>query len=202
MVISILEDASSLVRVFLLWVHAEVPGECQQQQLRQREDQLQSTALPEFTNVSTLGLPWLQNEGKSQQQQSEREKEQLRADAEGAWQEVGRLERQVSRLESEATQTSLKAAQDMQTLTHNHTISQVWCCTTTVMIAHFHGCCSRARDICIFKATWDLQALMHNDTSSHTISLPKPNHDLQTKLAIKIYGQYCSYCSHGEDKHW
>jgi len=49
----------------------------------------------------------------------------LRADAEGAWQEVGRLERQVGRLESEATQTSLKAAQDMQTLTHNHTISQV-----------------------------------------------------------------------------
>ena len=50
----------------------------------------------------------------------------MRADAERAWQEVGRLERQVDRLEREATQTSLKAAQDMETLMHSHTISQVW----------------------------------------------------------------------------
>ena len=70
----------------------------------------------------------------------------MRADAERAWQEVGRLERQVDRLEREATQTSLKAAQDMETLTHNHTINQVGCCTTTVMIADLHGC-SRVRDM-------------------------------------------------------
>ena len=53
----------------------------------------------------------------------------MRADAERAWQAVGRLERQVGSLEREAAQTSLKTAQDMETLTHNHTISQVGCCT-------------------------------------------------------------------------
>ena len=56
----------------------------------------------------------------------EQEKEQLRAEAERAWQEVGRVER-------EAAQTSLKAAQDMETLTHNHTISQVMVCTLNTL---------------------------------------------------------------------
>ena len=61
----------------------------------------------------------------------EQVKEQLRAEAERAWQEVGRVER-------EAAQTSLKAAQDMETLTHNHIISQVMVCTVnTVMRNHF-----------------------------------------------------------------
>lgn len=69
----------------------------------------------------------MQNEGQSQQQQMEQEKEQLRTEAERAWQEVGRVER-------EAAQTSLKAAQDMETLTHNHTISQVSACTFNLVM--------------------------------------------------------------------
>ena len=60
----------------------------------------------------------LQDEGESLQQQHQREQEQLRADAAKAWQEVEQIQR-------DAAQAALKAAQDMETLTHNHSIHQV-----------------------------------------------------------------------------
>ena len=59
----------------------------------------------------------LKDEGENQQQQHEREQGQLRAEAEEARQEV-------QRLQHEAEQGRTKAAQDLETLAHTHTISQ------------------------------------------------------------------------------
>lgn len=63
----------------------------------------------------------MQTEGESQQQQSQLEKEQLRALLEEANQKLAKLEQ-------EAVQTSLKAAHELETLQHNHAISQVLTC--------------------------------------------------------------------------
>ena len=60
----------------------------------------------------------MQTEGQNQQQQSQLEKEQLRAWLEEAHQKLAKLEQ-------DAIQTSLKAAQELETLQHNHAISQV-----------------------------------------------------------------------------
>ena len=66
-----------------------------------------------------LSIPSLvQTEGQNQQQQSQLEKEQLRALLEEAHQKLAKLEQN-------AIQTSLKAAQELETLQHNHAISQV-----------------------------------------------------------------------------
>ncbi|DBB04859.1 TPA: hypothetical protein ACH3X3_010146 [Trebouxia sp. C0006] len=114
-------DRSNAIVEALRQERSEVE-EQQNELIRQREAQLE--AEKEQREALAQQLEDTKIEGESQQQQSEREKEQLRADAERAWQAVGRLERQVGSLEREAAQTSLKTAQDMETLTHNHTISQ------------------------------------------------------------------------------
>ena len=59
-----------------------------------------------------------QDEGESLQQQHERAKAALEAEASRAWQEVGRLD-------MESKQTAAKAAQDLETLQHSHTMEQV-----------------------------------------------------------------------------
>lgn len=94
----------------------------------------------------------MQNEGQSQQQQMEQEKEQLKAEAERAWQQVGRVER-------EAAQTSLKAAQDMETLTHSHTISQVMFCTVNIMRNQFDAFCATAAQASL-KIAWNMKAAL------------------------------------------
>ena len=60
----------------------------------------------------------MQTEGESQQQQSQLEKEQLRAEVEEAHQKLAKLEQ-------DSLQASLKAAHELETLQHNHAISQV-----------------------------------------------------------------------------
>ena len=60
----------------------------------------------------------LQDEGDSLQQQFEREKEALQAEADKAWQQVGCLE-------MEAQQAAARAAQEMEALKHNHALNQV-----------------------------------------------------------------------------
>ena len=59
-----------------------------------------------------------QTEGESLQQQSQLEKDQLHAVAEEAQQKLAKLEQ-------EALQASLKAAHELESLRHNHAISQV-----------------------------------------------------------------------------
>ena len=60
----------------------------------------------------------LQDEGDSLQQQFEREKEALQAEADKAWRQVGCLE-------MEAQQATAKAAQEVEALKHNHAMNQV-----------------------------------------------------------------------------
>lgn len=72
-----------------------------------------------------------QTEGESQQQQSQLEKEQLHALLEEAHQKLAKLEQ-------DAVQASLKAAQELETLQHNHAINQVLvrpCCLVDVKAA-------------------------------------------------------------------
>lgn len=81
----------------------------------------------------------VQTEGESQQQQSQLEKEQLHALLEEAHQKLAKLEQ-------DAVQTSLKAAQELETLQHNHAISQVLvrpCCVAWCVSFSF------ARKVCL-----------------------------------------------------
>ncbi|KAL3161494.1 hypothetical protein ABBQ32_010369 [Trebouxia sp. C0010 RCD-2024] len=89
--------------------------EMQKEVIRQREAQLEAER--EQREALALQLQETKTEGESQQQQSQLEKEQLHALLEEAHQKLAKLEQ-------DAVQASLKAAQELETLQHNHAINQ------------------------------------------------------------------------------